>query len=84
MTKEEITQQIIRELSFIYDENISEQTTFADLEMDDTDMAELLADMEQRFGVKLDCEPATVEELTAEVWRAKNENVIPVQRSWYD
>lgn len=71
MTKEEISQQVIRELSFIYDENVSEQTTFADLNMDPLDMAELLGDMEQRFGVKLDCEPETVEELATEVWRAK-------------
>ena len=71
MTKSEISQQIIRELTFIYDEEISEQTTFDDLNMDPLDMAELLADMEQRFSVKLDCEPATVEELANEVWRAK-------------
>lgn len=71
MTKSEISQQVIRELSFIYDENISEQTTFADLDMDSLDMTELLADMEQRFSVKLDCEPETVEELANEVWRAK-------------
>lgn len=77
MTKEEITQQVIRELNFIYEQSIAVNTNFcADLNMDPLDMAELLADMEQRFGVKLDCEPATVEELANEVWRLKNENVL--------
>ena len=76
MTKSEISQQVIRELTFIYDENVSEQTTFADLNMDSLDMTELLADMEQRFSVKLDGEPATVEELANDVWRLKNENVL--------
>lgn len=71
MTKEEISQQVIRELTFIYDEQITSETTFDDLNMDGLDMTELLADMEQRFEVKLDCEPETVEELANEVWRAK-------------
>lgn len=72
MTKSEISQQVIRELSFIYDEEISEQTTFSDLDMDSLDMIEFMSDCEDRFCVNVDefnDKPATVGELVDEIHR---------------
>jgi acyl carrier protein len=74
MTKSEISQQVIRELSFIYDEEISEETTFADLDMDSLDMIEFMSDCEDRFCVNFDsCEqkPKTIAELVSEIWEQK-------------
>ena len=74
MTKSEISQQVIRELSFIYDEEISEETIFADLDMDSLDMIEFMSDCEDRFGVNFDnCKqkPETIAELVSEIWGQK-------------
>ena len=74
MTKSEISQQVIRELSFIYDEDINNTTTFADLDMDSLDMIEFMSDCEDRFGVNFDsCEqkPETIAELISEIWGQK-------------
>lgn len=70
MTKEEIAQQVIRELSFIYDEQITSETTFDDLGMDSLDMIEFMSDCEDRFAINLDnCEakPVNIADLVSEI-----------------
>ena len=51
MSKETIFEQLKRELSFIYGEEISLQTNFVeDLNMDSSDMAALISDIEDGFN----------------------------------
>lgn len=72
MTKEEIFDQVKRELKFIYGaEEVTSNTNFSDdLDMDSLDMQELIIDLEDRFAVNIDefnDKPQTVGELVDEI-----------------
>ena len=74
MTKEEIFDQVKRELEFIYvAEEVTSNTNFSDdLDMDSLDMQELIIDLEDRFAVNIDefnDKPVTVGELVEETYR---------------
>ena len=74
MTKEEIFDQVKRELEFIYGaEEVTSNTNFTDdLDMDSLDMQELIIDLEDRFAVNIDefnDKPLTVGELVDETYR---------------
>ena len=74
MTKEEILDQVKRELEFIYGaEEVTSNTNFTDdLDMDSLDMQELIIDLEDRFSVNVDefnDKPLTVGELVDEIYR---------------
>ena len=74
MTKEEIFDQVKRELEFIYGaEEVTSNTNFTDdLEMDSLDMQELIIDLEDRYNVNVDefnDKPLTVGELVDEIYR---------------
>ena len=74
MTKEEIFDQVKRELEFIYGaEEVTSNTNFTDdLDMDSLDMQELIIDLEDRFSVNVDefnDKPLTVDELVDEIYR---------------
>jgi len=78
MTKEEIFDQVKRELEFIYGaEEVSSNTNFSDdLDMDSLDMQELIIDLEDRFSVNVDefnDKPMTVGELVDEIVRQGGE-----------
>ena len=72
MSKETIFEQIKRELSFIYDKEITLHTNFVeDLNMDGLDMAALISDIEDGFNVNADNfseKPLTVEGLVDAIW----------------
>ena len=72
MTKEEIFDQVKRELEFIYGaEEVTNNTNFSDdLDMDSLDMQELIIDLEDRFNVNVDefnDKPLTVGDLVEEI-----------------
>ena len=74
MTKEEIFDQVKRELEFIYGaEEVTSNTNFTDdLDMDSLDMQELIIDLEDRFSVNVDefnDKPLTVGELVDEIYK---------------
>ena len=74
MTKEEIFDQVKRELEFIYGaEVVTSNTNFTDdLDMDSLDMQELIIDLEDRYNVNVDefsDKPLTVGELVDEIYR---------------
>ena len=74
MTKEEIFDQVKRELEFIYGaEEVTSNTNFTDdLDMDSLDMQELIIDLEDRYSVNVDefnDKPLTVGELVDETYR---------------
>ena len=74
MTKEEIFDQVKRELEFIYGaEKVTSNTNFTDdLDMDSLDMQELIIDLEDRYNVNVDefnDKPLTVDELVDEIYR---------------
>lgn len=74
MTKEEIFDQVKRELEFIYGaEEVTSNTNFTDdLDMDSLDMQELILDLEDRYSVNVDefnDKPLTVGELVDEIYR---------------
>ena len=74
MTKEEIFDQVKRELEFIYGaEEVTSNTNFSDdLDMDSLDMQELIIDLEDRYSVNVDefnDKPLTVGELVDEIYR---------------
>ena len=74
MTKEEIFDQVKRELEFIYGaEEVTSNTNFSDdLNMDSLDMQELILDLEDRYSVNVDefnDKPLTVGELVEETYR---------------
>ena len=74
MTKEEIFDQVKRELEFIYSaEEVTSNTNFSDdLDMDSLDMQELIIDLEDRYNVNVDefnDKPLTVGELVEEIYR---------------
>ena len=74
MTKEEIFDQVKRELEFIYGaEEVTSNTNFTDdLDMDSLDMQELILDLEDRYSVNVDefnDKPLTVGELVEEIYR---------------
>ena len=74
MTKEEILDQVKRELEFIYGaEEVTSNTNFTDdLDMDSLDMQELILDLEDRYSVNVDefnDKPLTVGELVEEIYR---------------
>ena len=74
MTKEEIFDQVKRELEFIYGaEEVTSNTYFTDdLDMDSLDMQELIIDIEDRYNVNVDefnDKPLTVGELVDEIYR---------------
>ncbi len=74
MTKEEIVDQVKRELEFIYGaEKVTSNTNFTDdLDMDSLDMQELIIDIEDRYNVNVDefnDKPLTVGELVDEIYR---------------
>ena len=74
MSKEEIFDQVKRELEFIYGaEEVTSNTNFSDdLDMDSLDMQELIIDLEDRFAVNIDefnDKPLTVGELVDETYR---------------
>ena len=74
MTKEEIFDQVKRELEFIYGaEEVTSNTNFTDdLDMDSLDMQELIIDLEDRYNVNVDefnDKPLTVGELVDEIYR---------------
>ena len=74
MTKEEILDQVKRELEFIYGaEEVTSNTNFTDdLDMDSLDMQELIIDLEDRYNVNVDefnDKPLTVGELVDEIYR---------------
>ena len=78
MTKEEIFDQVKRELEFIYGaEEVSSNTNFSDdLEMDSLDMQELIIDLEDRYNVNVDefnDKPLTVGELVDEIYKQGGE-----------
>ena len=78
MTKEEIFDQVKRELEFIYGaEEVSSNTNFSDdLDMDSLDMQELILDLEDRYNVNVDefnDKPLTVDELVDEIVRQGGE-----------
>ena len=72
MTKEEIFDQVKRELEFIYGaEEVTNNTNFSDdLDMDSLDMQELILDIEDRYNVNVDefnDKPLTVGDLVEEI-----------------
>ena len=72
MTKEEIFDQVKRELEFIYGaEEVTSNTNFTDdLDMDSLDMQELIIDLEDRYNVNVDefnDKPLTVGDLVEEI-----------------
>ena len=74
MTKEEIFDQVKRELEFIYGaEEVTSNTNFTDdLDMDSLDMQELIIDLEDRYNVNVDefnDKPLTVGDLVEEIYR---------------
>ena len=74
MTKEEIFDQVKRELEFIYGaEEVTSNTNFTDdLDMDSLDMQELIIDLEDRYSVNVDefnDKPLTGGELVDETYR---------------
>ena len=74
MTKEEIFDQVKRELEFIYGaEEVTSNTNFSDdLDMNSLDMQELIIDLEDRYNVNVDefnDKPLTVGELVDEIYR---------------
>ena len=78
MTKEEIFDQVKRELEFIYGaEEVTSNTNFTDdLDMDSLDMQELILDLEDRYNVNVDefnDKPLTVGELVEEILRQGGE-----------
>ena len=78
MTKEEIFDQVKRELEFIYGaEAVSSNTNFSDdLDMDSLDMQELIIDLEDRYSVNVDefnDKPMTVGELVDEIYKQGGE-----------
>lgn len=78
MTKEEIFDQVKRELEFIYGaEEVTSNTNFTDdLEMDSLDMQELIIDLEDRYNVNVDefnDKPLTVGELVDEILKQGGE-----------
>jgi acyl carrier protein len=72
MRKETIFAKIRRELSFIYDKEITLQTNFVeDLNMDRLDLAALISDIEDGFNINADNfseKPLTVEDLVDKIW----------------
>ena len=81
MTKEEIFDQVKRELEFIYGaEEVTSNTNFTDdLDMDSLDMQKLILDLEDRFAVNIDefnDKPLTVGELVDEIYRQKQPIVL--------
>ena len=78
MTKEEIFDQVKRELEFIYGaEEVTSNTNFTDdLDMDSLDMQELIIDLEDRYNVNVDefnDKPLTVGELVDEIYKQGGE-----------
>ena len=78
MTKEEIFDQVKRELEFIYGaEEVTSNTNFTDdLDMDSLDMQELIIDLEDRYNVNVDefnDKPVTVGELVDEIYKQGGE-----------
>ena len=78
MTKEEIFDQVKRELEFIYGaEEVTSTTNFTDdLDMDSLDMQELIIDLEDRYKVNVDefnDKPLTVGELVDEILKQGGE-----------
>ena len=78
MTKEEIFDQVKRELEFIYGaEEVTSNTNFTDdLDMDSLDMQELILDLEDRYSVNVDefnDKPLTVGELVDEILKQGGE-----------
>ena len=78
MKKEEIFDQVKRELEFIYGaEEVTSNTNFTDdLDMDSLDMQELIIDLEDRYNVNVDefnDKPLTVGELVDEILRQGGE-----------
>ena len=78
MTKEEIFDQVKRELEFIYGaEEVTSNTNFTDdLDMDSLDMQELIIDLEDRYSVNVDefnDKPLTVGELVEEIYKQGGE-----------
>ena len=78
MTKEEIFDQVKRELEFIYGaEEVTSNTNFSDdLDMDSLDMQELIIDLEDRYNVNVDefnDKPLTVGELVDEIYKQGGE-----------
>ena len=76
MTKEEILDQVKRELEFIYGaEEVTSNTNFTDdLDMDSLDMQEFIIDLEDRYNVNVDefnDKQLTVGELVDEIYRQK-------------
>ena len=74
MTKEEIFDQVKRELEFIYGaEEVTSNTNFTDdLDMDSLDMQALIIDLEDRYNVNVDefnDKPLTVGDLVEEIYR---------------
>ena len=79
MTKEEIFDQVKRELEFIYGaEEVTSNTNFSDdLDMDSLDMQELILDLEDRYNVNVDefnDKPLTVDELVDEIYKQGGAN----------
>ena len=78
MTKEEIFDQVKRELEFIYGaEEVTSNTNFTDdLDMDSLDMQELIIDIEDRYNVNVDefnDKPLTVDDLVEEILKQGGE-----------
>ena len=78
MTKEEIFDQVKRELEFIYGaEEVTSNTNFSDdLDMDSLDMQELILDLEDRYSVNVDefnDKPLTVDDLVEEILKQGGE-----------
>ena len=78
MTKEEIFDQVKREIEFIYGaEEVTSNTNFTDdLDMDSLDMQELIIDLEDRYNVNVDefnDKPLTVGELVDEILKQGGE-----------
>ena len=78
MTKEEIFDQVKRELEFIYGaEEVTSNTNFTDdLDMDSLDMQELIIDLEDRYSVNVDefnDKPLTVDDLVEEILKQGGE-----------
>lgn len=77
MTKEEILDQVVRELTWVYGDEICTNTNFTDdLEMDSLDMQELIIDLEDRYNVNVDefnDKPLTVGELVDEIYKQGGE-----------
>ena len=78
MTKEEIFDQVKRELEFIYGaEEVTSNTNFSDdLDMDSLDMQELILDLEDRYNVNVDefnDKPLTVGDLVEEIYKQGGE-----------